>query len=225
MPGMLCDAGLWAEVEPMLDVSPVHAQVDAPSITGMAEQVLSAVDGPFVLVGLSLGAIVGFEVARLAPDRIAGFAAMSTNAAAPRDDQHRGWRRMSERAACGEFAAVVEDVLPTMYAAPRPRPGLARAFREMAQRVGAERLRTQLAAQATRTDVRSALGSITAPALVVGGTRDALCPPEFHREIADQFAGAELHVVPDAGHLLPLEAPAAVAALVNRLIGRCRGWS
>ena len=71
-------------------------------------------------------------------------------------------------------------------------------------------------AQATRTDARSALGAITAPALVVGGTRDALCPPEFHREIADQLAGAELHVVPDAGHLLPLEAPAAVLAAAGR---------
>lgn len=222
MPGMLCDAGLWAEVEPRLDRPAVHAQLGKPSITGMAEQVLASVEGRFILVGLSLGAIVGFEAARIAPERIAGFVAMSTNAAAPREDQYRWWQQMTERTAAGEFTAVVEDVLMTMYASPTPRPGLARAFRNMARRVGAEQFRTELAAQATRTDARTALRSIKAPSLVVGGTRDALCPPEFHREIADQLPDAELHVVPDAGHLLPLEAPATVAALVNRLIGRCR---
>lgn len=219
---MLCDAGLWSDVEPALDAPAVHPELGKPSIAGMVEQVLSSVRGRFALVGLSLGAIVGFEAARIAPERIAGFLAMSTNAAAPRPEQHRGWLRMAERTGAGEFPAVVEDVLPTMFASTQPRPALARRFREMAGRVGEQQFRTALAAQATRTDARPALRAITAPALVVGGSADALCPPGFHREIAGSLADAELHVVPDAGHLLPFEAPATVAALVNRLIGRCR---
>lgn len=221
MPGMLCDAGLWAEVEPALDVTAVHAQLSEPSITGMAEQVLSSTDGPFTLIGLSLGAIVGFEVARLAPERVVGFAALSTNATGPRSDQLRAWRRMAEHSESGEFASVVEETLTAMFATPLPPSRLARAYRGMAGRVGEQRFLAQLAAQATRTDARAGLTAIDAPSLVACGTEDALCPPEFHRDIADRLPDAELHQVPDSGHLLPLEAPEKTAELLNRLLRRC----
>ena len=217
---MLCDSGLWSRVEAELTLPVVHPVLSASSTTGMAEQVLSAVDGPFALVGLSLGAIVGFEVARLAPERVEGFAALATNAAAPRAEQHEGWRRMARRTRAGDFAAVVEDVLPTMYA-PGPPAELAREFRGMAERTGARRFLAQLAAQHTRVDARAGLRGISAPALVASGDADALCPPEFHREIAGLLPGAELELVPGAGHLLPLEAPGTTAALLNRLFRRC----
>lgn len=218
---MLCDAGLWAFVESELDLPVVHAELRSPSITGMAEQALSCMDGPSVVVGLSLGAIVGFEVARLAPERLAGFAALATNAAAPRAEQHQGWSRAARRTEAGEFAAVVEEILPTMYSRPQPSPDLARGFRGMAERIGPRWFRDQLAAQGTRTDARDVLPSITVPSLVASGSEDALCPPEFHREIAGRLPGAELHLVPGAGHLLPLEAPERTGELLNRLIRRC----
>lgn len=221
VPGMLCDSGLWAGVESRLELPVVHAELDRPSVTGMAEHVLSSVDGRFVLVGLSLGAIVGFEIARLAPERVAGFAALATNAAAPRPEQHEGWGQAARRTEAGEFAAVVEEILPTMYAGQRPSPELAREFREMAERVGPRRFRTQLAGQSTRTDARAVLRTINAPSLVACGAEDALCPPRIHREIADHLSDTELHVVPGAGHLFPLEAPETTAGLLNGLIRRC----
>ncbi len=225
LPGMLCDAGLWSAVESAVDSTVLHAQPDAPSITGMAEQVLSIVDGPFVLAGLSLGAIIGFEVARLAPERIAGFAALATNAAAPRPEQHQAWWRQAQRAQAGGFPVVVDEILPAMFAEPQPPPEFARAFREMAARIGPRRFLTQLAAQATRTDAHEVLSAITAPALVACGTADALCPPEFHRAIAARLPDAELHEVPGAGHLLPIEAPEVTAELLNRLLRRCRAMN
>lgn len=225
LPGMLCDAGLWSAVESAVDSTVLHAQPDAPSITGMAEQVLSIVDGPFVLAGLSLGAIIGFEVARLAPERIAGFAALATNAAAPRPEQHQAWWRQAQRAQAGGFPVVVDEILPAMFAEPQPPPEFARAFREMAARVGPRRFLAQLAAQATRTDAHEVLPTITAPALVACGTADALCPPEFHRAIAARLPDAELHEVPGAGHLLPIEAPEVTAELLNRLLRRCRAMN
>ena len=35
VPGMLCDPGLWAEVEPRLDAGVVHAEISEPTITGI----------------------------------------------------------------------------------------------------------------------------------------------------------------------------------------------
>ncbi|MEV6623031.1 alpha/beta fold hydrolase [Amycolatopsis sp. NPDC051106] len=214
VPGMLCDAGLWAGVEPHLPGPVVHAAITAPHLGGMAEQILAAVDGPFVLAGLSLGAIAGFEVARRAPGRLAGLCAVSTNAGAPTPEQLAGWAELDRRTARGDFeAAVTERILPAMFAEPDAVPH--QAFLDMARRVGPAVFRAQLAAQATRRDAHDALAGLSCPVLVLCGERDALCPPAFHHTIAAHARDATLQVLPDAGHLLTLEAPAAAATVLR----------
>lgn len=49
-------------------------------------------------------------------------------------------------------------------------------------------------------------GSITAPALVLGGADDALVPTADIRELAESIPGARLVMVPEAGHLINVEA-------------------
>jgi pimeloyl-ACP methyl ester carboxylesterase len=56
------------------------------------------------------------------------------------------------------------------------------------------------------------------PTHVVVGTRDVLTPPSHARRIADHVAGSVLTVVPDAGHMLPLERDELVSGILIRLI-------
>lgn len=56
------------------------------------------------------------------------------------------------------------------------------------------------------------------PTHVLVGTRDVLTPPSHARRIADHAPGAVLTVVPDAGHMLPLERDALVSGVLIRLI-------
>ncbi|MFF5986541.1 alpha/beta fold hydrolase [Prauserella flavalba] len=214
LPGMLCDAGLWDDVRGELGESTVDVELSAPSIEGMARQVLGAVEGPFALAGLSLGAIVGFEVLRLAPERVTGFCAMSTNAGAPRPHQRDQWAALARLTAGGGFADAVEAILPTMFATPEPPAEHARRFLAMAWRVGPAAFRAQLAAQATRTDAHEALRAVRVPSLVLSGGADALCPESFHTAIASAIPGARLRTLPGAGHLLPIERPGEVAVLL-----------
>ncbi|MGW8379074.1 alpha/beta fold hydrolase [Streptomyces sp. ODS28] len=217
VPGMLCDGWLWDGVRGAFTARTVEVIPDAPTLGGMAEQVLDAVDGPFVLVGLSLGAIVGFEVCRRAPERAVALAALSTNAGAPRAEQLAGWRELDRTTAEGGFAHAVETVLPGMFRTPDPGPERAEGFREMARRIGPDRFRAQLAAQATRADALPALAAYHGPVLVLCGGRDALCPPAFHTAIARAAPHARLRRLPGAGHLLPVEEPEATASVL-------RGW-
>ncbi|WP_395575874.1 alpha/beta fold hydrolase [Streptomyces sp. BK79] len=205
VPGMLCDASLWSDVG-FPNGHPVHhVALTEPSVGELADSVLAATTGRFVLVGLSLGAIVGFEVLRRAPERVAGLCLVSTNAGAPRPEQYAAWRALDELAGDGRFDAVVERTLPGMFARDPAPVRLAERYRRMARSVGAQAARAQLAAQARRRDAFAALRAARCPTAVVHGTRDALCPPGFHRAIADAVPGARLYEVPDAGHLLPWE--------------------
>lgn len=67
-----------------------------------------------------------------------------------------------------------------------------------------------------RLETLAALGGM--PAAVLVGSRDRLTPPACAESIAAALPGAELTVVPGAGHMLPLERPAEVSAALVTLV-------
>lgn len=64
--------------------------------------------------------------------------------------------------------------------------------------------------------LQARLGAIEVPTLVVVGTRDLVVGVDASRALAGAIPGAELAVLPGAGHLLPLEVPRELAEMVRR---------
>jgi pimeloyl-ACP methyl ester carboxylesterase len=71
----------------------------------------------------------------------------------------------------------------------------------------------------SRMDLRRALAAVDVPTVVLAGSEDAVTPPQLGRAIAAALPGARFELVPDAGHLLPLEAPDHIVATVGELVG------
>ncbi len=69
-----------------------------------------------------------------------------------------------------------------------------------------------------RFDIRDQLERIQTPTLVVGGTADRLTPLRFSRYLAENIAGAQLEIVEGAGHMMALESPEEVGAVVDRFM-------
>ncbi len=63
------------------------------------------------------------------------------------------------------------------------------------------------------------LGEITVPTLVLVGEREMSGFMAFAREAAEGIPGARLEIIPDSGHLLPLEAGEEVARLTLEHLG------
>ena len=68
-----------------------------------------------------------------------------------------------------------------------------------------------LEALKTRPDARPGLAAITCPTLIIVGADDALTPPSSAETLRDGIAGAQLVVLPDAGHMSNLEQPVPFA--------------
>jgi pimeloyl-ACP methyl ester carboxylesterase len=66
----------------------------------------------------------------------------------------------------------------------------------------------------TAMDYREGLGDIDVPTTVLVGTHDRLTPPRRARLLAERIPGAELVVLPGAGHMLPIEEPDRVAEAI-----------
>jgi pimeloyl-ACP methyl ester carboxylesterase len=65
-------------------------------------------------------------------------------------------------------------------------------------------------------DRREALPRIGVPTLVLTGEHDRTAPPDVARRMAERIPGSRLALLPGAGHLAPMETPAAFnAALLD----------
>ena len=62
------------------------------------------------------------------------------------------------------------------------------------------------------------LRHIDLPTLVVCGKEDRLTPPKYSRYLQERIAGAELLLVPDAGHMVMLEQPQAVTSAIAEFV-------
>ena len=68
-------------------------------------------------------------------------------------------------------------------------------------------------------DVLDRLGELKVPLLVVHGDADGLTPPKHQARLQVAVPGASREVVPEVGHMLPWEAPLALAQAVRRWLG------
>ncbi len=67
-------------------------------------------------------------------------------------------------------------------------------------------------------DLRADLPSIHTPALAICGTADIMTPPKYSDYLVQNLPDARLHLVPDAGHMVTLEAPDEVTATIERFL-------
>jgi len=214
IPGLLCTPRLYAEQIPALwRFGPVtianHTHDD--SMAGIARRILAQAPPRFALVGLSMGGYIAFELQRQAPERVAKLALLDTTARPDAPEQAEQRKRQIEMARSGRFDSIAQLLFPRFVAVARHGDrALQAVVRTMAEDTGAEAFARQQAAIMTRADSRPGLAAVACPTLVVVGADDTLTPPDRATEIADAIPGARRIVVPDCGHLSPLEQPQSV---------------
>ncbi len=221
LPGLLCDAGLWRHQLAALDGWAGCTVADLTrddTLEAMAARAMEGLPGRFAVVALSMGGYVAFELLRQAPGRVARLCLMDTSARSDTADQARRRRGlMALVASGGRFRGVTPRLLPALLHPDRlGDAALVREITAMADRVGKAAYLRQQGAILDRPDSRPDLPGIRVPTLVLAGEADAMTPPALSAEIATGIPDALLRLVPGAGHLPPLEQPAAVTDLLLR---------
>lgn len=213
LPGNMCDARLWpAEVRALLGDAVDADLTQDDTIAAMAARALAATPGPLLAIGFSMGAIVAVEMAVAAPERIAGLVLIGYNATAdlPERAAHRPVQQAEVRGG-GLERVLVEELKPNYLAtANRDNLPLLRLLRDMGMALGPDVFIRQSEALRRREDRVEALARIACPVLLMAGAEDRLCPPAWHERWHGMIPHSQLFVE-DAGHMLPLEAPAALA--------------
>lgn len=178
------------------------------------------------VVGLSMGSWIAMDFAATYPDRLATLTLCAT---------HTGFAQFSEEAKAefvrsrkapllggGEPADIALPVARSLVSPAASAEALAQLVDSMARLHKGSYIKAIEAI--VQTDNRASLPRIEAPAHVICGGDDPLTTPAMAREVAALIPGAELTIIPSAGHLLNIERPAefnaAALAFLERHAGR-----
>lgn len=225
LPGLICDARIWApQVAALRAQRPVEAVNgfgEADSLGAMAEQVLASAPARFAVVGHSMGGRVALEVFRRAPERVAGIGLISTGVHLPKPGEADGRFKLLGRGVEQGMDALIDAWLPPMVWEPnRLTPGLMDTLWAMCSDMGLDSFERQMRALLARPEVESLLPQIRCPALVAVGAHDEWATPAQHEQIAAGIADATLAIIPGAGHMLPVEQPQAMNDALTHWLDR-----
>lgn len=177
------------------------------------------VERPALIAGMSFGGYVVMEFLRRHPGRVGAIGLVDTREVPDTPQAATGRREQADRLDRGEpVSIVVEAMLPKM-ASPVAPPEFLERWRGVMCAQSPMGVAAALRAMADRPDSSATLRSFRGRALLVAGEQDAITPVSDHERMAGMLSGAELHVVPGAGHMAPTERPDAFAAIVRGFLG------
>lgn len=168
-----------------------------------------------VLCGLSMGGYVAFEFVRRHRERVAGLIIMGARAEADSPGR-RAMRDIAIASALDSSPKVFADELAPKFLAERAPDEMTKQLREMMERTPPRGIVGALKAMRDRPDSTPLLRTLASvPTLLLIGERDVRTPRASMQAMAAQIPGAKFDTIPDAGHVTPLENPAAVTSRLH----------
>lgn len=233
---LLADSRMWESVAPELAKSHRvininvrgHGGSTAPfpfSLEDLADDWLAILDRESIesaiLCGLSMGAMTALRVALAAPERVRGLILLDTSAdpePPQKRPQYAAMIGLVRR--FGHIAPIYEIVKRLMFSKKTlsERPWLAQREIDRMKERDAHQLYHAVHAVIDRGPLLYRVVDIHIPALVLVGADDVATPPIRSERLAAALPNARLHVIPGAGHLSALEAPAEVIREVREFL-------
>lgn len=170
--------------------------------------------------GISMSGMIGQNLGFRHADRLQSLALINTTSAYSDADRAAWVERIADVQRAG--VAPLRDALLMRWFTPLSLKRDAPAVRYMSQRCMAFDPRGFVgAAEAIRNVAYGdRLHEITVPTLLLAGAEDQATPVWMSEILSERIHRAERHVIPDAGHLSPIEQPDAVNDLLLAFLTR-----
>ncbi|MYM83606.1 alpha/beta fold hydrolase [Duganella sp. FT50W] len=216
VPGTLCDERMWGRLLPLLGDGFEFNHVPLPK-AHTREQMLELIGAHSALkanlVGFSLGAYLSVEYALTHPERVQSLTIIGSAGKKLGDKEKTTRERIIPQLEKNLYTGMTQMRLREIVAPEHLDDAeLIGIIQRMAVDLGKEVLLAQFRSTIERPDLMDRVRALQCPVLIIGSEHDKLVPADDVRELADNCPNAQLHLLSEgAGHMMPLEAPQALA--------------
>ncbi len=209
----------WACIVPDLRGHGRTPPAERVSIESLARDLWRTLDllgvlGPPVIVGLSLGGIVAFEMFRQNRSGVRALVLCCTRSN-PEPPEGVARREAMAQAALTKGSGIVADMMIGPLFAPGFDERVREEWRARMARTPPLGIAATARALGARPDSGPTLAAIDVPTLVVAGEHDTITPPEGLLAIHDRIAGSRFEMIAGCAHMPPVEQPDAFARVLG----------
>jgi len=162
-----------------------------------------------VVGGVAIGGSIALEIARHDPDAVAGLVLVA-NRPAPDAPGKASQRESAATRVLASGSAAVAPILANAALGPHASASVRKRVRAMIADADPHGVAALVRAIARRPNPTPFLATLTSPSLVIAGSDDPMGSPVEVERLAAMLPDARFVVVPGAGHMVPIERPAAV---------------
>ena len=173
-----------------------------------------------VICGLSMGGYIALEFMRRHRSMVRALVLSNTRAEADTPEGQASRDEMIAKVESGGSEALTDVMLPKLLcpSSLSAMPQVVEHVRTMIVGSPDAGVIGALRAMKERPDSTEFLKEIDVPTLVVTGREDQLIPVEHSRTIAEAVTGAQYTVIPESGHLTPMEQPIATSRVLGEFL-------
>ena len=179
-------------------------------------------DQPITFCGLSMGGYIGWQFAQRHPKWLGRLILCDTRSVADSAEAASNRLKMADIVTKEGPEPVAWAMMPKLFAATtgERQPELTEQVRRTVLATNPIAIAAAHRGMAVRPDVSSFLPNLHVPTLVVVGESDVISPPAEMKAIADAIPNASFAVISAAGHMAPIENPAAVNQVIREFLAR-----
>ncbi|MDO7687810.1 MAG: alpha/beta hydrolase [Pirellulales bacterium] len=204
------------------------------SIAQLADDVAKLLDAldigePAAIAGISMGGYVAQHVAVRYPEKVSRLILIDTKFSA--DTSEARANRADLAATVGRVGqhVLADAMVPNLLAATdaaRSKPERAaneEFLRTLISEQSVVTIQAALQALADRPDMSEPMQHLKKPVLLICGSEDTITPPAVMESMEKILSEGHLLIVPEAGHLVPLEAPVVFHEAVRSFLDSSAG--
>ena len=206
------------------------SRIPVESIAEMAAAVAGLLDElgvhSAVVGGCSMGGYVALSFAEQFPERVAGLMLVDTKASADTEEARANRHRIAEQVEAARSTVALARTMPEALLGPTTRaarPELVEWAQEQIITSSMVGVAAAQRAMADRSEQFDTLSRLRVPVLSIRGAEDGVSTAADHAAMVAVLQDGIDVVVPESGHLLPIEQPGAFVGHVIPFLARVRG--